>query len=164
MWQKVDQMELHLMAPVPYLRKIWFSSFWARSFQPIRLQHSSNGHYWWTIWYFFVKFCVNVEVHKGEKESDPDFWGKFPCCPNWAEMAQTSTFFIYFKFLWLVVAFIGIGSLVFLFFCMKLGVQKTSKVTGTDFSGKISFGPNWVKRAQHGPIIAFFKNISKSDH
>ena len=39
---------------------------------------------------------------------------------------------------------------------MKLGVNKVKKVTKPDFSGKISFGPNWAKKAQNGPKIWFF--------
>ena len=85
--------------PFTYLGKNSFSSFWARSSRPIRLQDSSNVHYWRTVWFFFLKLCMKLGVHKGEKVSVPDFWGKFPFCPNWAKMAQKWTFCIYFKFL-----------------------------------------------------------------
>jgi hypothetical protein len=35
---------------------------------------------------------MKLEVHKGEKVSEPDFWGKFPFCPIWAKMTQKWTF------------------------------------------------------------------------
>jgi len=40
---------------------------------------------------------MKLEVHKGEKVSEPDFSGKFPFCPNWAKMAQKWTFSIIFQ-------------------------------------------------------------------
>jgi hypothetical protein len=48
---------------------------------------------------FFLKLCMKLEVHKGEKVSESNFWGKFPFCPNWAKMAQKWNFCKYFKFL-----------------------------------------------------------------
>ena len=87
--------------PFTCLGKIWFSSFWAQSSRPIRLQDSSNVRYWWTVWYFFLKLCMKLDVHKCEKMSEPNFGGKFWFCPNWAKMAQKC---IYFKYLSLVLA------------------------------------------------------------
>ena len=46
---------------------------------------------------------------------------------------------------------ISIGSLFFLFFCMKLKNHKRRKVTEPDLSGKFSFSKKWAKGAQKGP-------------
>ena len=120
-WLKMSWNVLHIVGnqtiPFACLGKFWFSSFWARSSRPIRLQDSSNGHYWWTVGYFFLKLCMKIEVHKGEKVSEPDFWGKFPFCPNWAKMAQKWTFWYNF---WTVCPF-------FEFFCMMIKYQKGNK-------------------------------------
>jgi len=53
---------------------------------------------------------MKLEVHKCEKVSEPDFWGKFPFCPNWAKTAQKWTFWYNF---WTVCPF-------FEFFCMMI--------------------------------------------
>ena len=60
---------------------------------------------------------------------------------------------------WLVVWVGGSvthGSLVFLIFCIKLGVQKGSKVTKPAVSGIFSFGPKWPKRAPNWPKNELF--------
>ena len=35
---------------------------------------------------------MKLEVHKGEKVSEPDFWGKFPFCPNWEKWPNNGPF------------------------------------------------------------------------
>ena len=42
--------------------------------------------------FFFLKLCMKLEVHKGEKVSQPDFWGKFSLCPNWEKWAKNGRF------------------------------------------------------------------------
>ena len=63
-----------------------------------------------------------------------------------------------------VTQFLGIGSLVFQIFCMKLGVHKCRKVTEPDFSGKLSFSKKLGKRVQKGLKIGFLDFCAKLDH
>ena len=48
---------------------VWWNScsrvFRVKTSRPIRLVHSLDCYNWWTVWYFFLIFGVNIKRHKG---------------------------------------------------------------------------------------------------
>ena len=58
--------------------------------------------------------------------------------------------------------FSGLSHRNYLIFCTKLGIHSNSKLTETDFLGKIWFSQNLGKRGQMCPKMWFFMFLSKS--
>ena len=67
------------------LGKIWFSRYRHLTSRPIRKLDSSNCYIFWTVWPFFIIFCIKIEKYDTFKMVQWLFWKKSYFGPKWAQ-------------------------------------------------------------------------------
>ena len=69
-------MVLYHSAKTACLGKIWFSRYRHFGSRPIRELDSSNCYIFWTVWPFFIIFCIQIEKYDTFKMVQWLFWKK----------------------------------------------------------------------------------------